>query len=87
MWRQELLQLAQYPGDLLRVLGDAAQLLLIEVGCYLFAQQNLADDVAQVRWASSIVWNTRYLLQHFEVMRNHFFKVFTFIFISLFILK
>lgn len=57
MRRQELLQLVQYSSDLLRVLGDAAELLLIEVRRDLFAQQYLTDDVSQVRWARTIVYS------------------------------
>lgn len=54
--RQELLHVGQNFGDLLRVLGDAAQLLLIEVRRDLFTQQYLADDAAQIRWTGAIFW-------------------------------
>lgn len=82
MWRQEFLQLAQYPGDFLRVLGDAAEFLLIEVGRDLFAEQYLTDDVAQIGWASTIIcdsndfeinrlsYSTSILTNFFKIKRN-----------------
>lgn len=50
----KLLQVLQYLGDHLRVLRDAAQLLLVEVGRDLLAQQYLAYHIAQVRRAGAV---------------------------------
>lgn len=50
-----LLHVGQNLGNVLRVFGNAAQFLLIEVGRDLFAQQYLTNDTAQIRWSRSIV--------------------------------
>lgn len=55
MLRQVLLYVGDDPRDLLRVLGDAAELLLVEVGRDLLAQQDLTDNVAEVRGAGAVL--------------------------------
>lgn len=47
LW-QILLNIVDYPRDLLCVLGDTAQLLLVEVGSDLLAQQYLTDYIAEI---------------------------------------
>lgn len=47
------LQLFQQLGQLLGVLDYAAQLLLLEVGINLLAQQNLTNDIAQIGGSSA----------------------------------
>lgn len=55
MQRQMLLNIGQNLGNVLRVLGDTAQFLLIEVGRDLFAQQYLTDNTAQIRRPRTVV--------------------------------
>lgn len=50
-----LLQVGDDFVHVLRVLHYAAQLLLVKVGSDLLAQQDLADDVAQVGGSSSVL--------------------------------
>ena len=57
--RHELLHVLYYPAHILRVLGDGVQFLLPEVRCYLLAEQDLADDVAQVGWTRSVLCSIR----------------------------
>jgi hypothetical protein len=52
--RKELLHLVNYPVELLRVLGYAVDLLLVEVGGDGLAEQDLRDDVAKIRRTGSV---------------------------------
>lgn len=58
LWH-ELLHVLYHPAHILRVLGDGTQFLLSEVRCDLLAQQDLADHVAEVRRARSVLCNMR----------------------------
>jgi len=58
LWH-ELLHVLYHPAHILRVLGDGVQLLLPEVRCYLLAEQDLADDVAQVGRTRSVLCSIR----------------------------
>lgn len=50
LWTGQVgLQLVEQLVQFLGILADAAQLLLLEVRIDLLAQQDLADDVAQIR--------------------------------------
>lgn len=54
LWEGQVrLQLFQKLSQLLRVLHDAAQLLLLEIGINLLAQQNLTNDIAQIGGSSA----------------------------------
>lgn len=51
--RHKLLQFVEQFANFLRVLFDAAKFFLGEVRRDLFAQKDLRDHVADVRWAGS----------------------------------
>lgn len=56
MLGQQFLDISHYPVNFLCVLDDAAQLLLVEVGSDLLAEQDLADHVTEVRRSGTVFW-------------------------------
>lgn len=68
--RHEFLQLGYQLADLLRVLSDAAELLLVEVRSNLFAQEDLRDHIADVRGSGAALCNAITKLRRLDLPRR-----------------